>query len=513
MGNLRNPPLFLRPSVVRALVDDVHLIARAVSQVPVLPFKLVDQPRPPAPLLVPVSDISEIKRLETAHEPASNDIEHEPAAAQVGRAARKGRERANGSEEGTRARPPVSLLPDLDRKAVAEAYAAGLSLRAVAKQFETSKTTAKSCVLEHGGTLRPLGTRSPAYQPLHVARDAEIAAAFAAGDNVDELAARFELTGSHVRNIANRHGVKRRTGKKIDPAITARNAAIATAYAAGENSAQLMARYRLTRANIYAIANKAGASRPEKVRVPKAAKPPKAVKVRAPKLPRAPKSPRVTKSAATRLSTGDRAGLLTQAPEGTSAGVAGGVLIGRANACEQHDKPVSAAVVRPAAETAPVPAATGTGFYSETAAKQRAQHAGRGRARAEQAADDARKIERRSQRAAEEDAAVSAFQVALARVQARKAESIEVIAPKIVTPLDEGKRVAAAFAARAAVKSTSVPEKAAPTEHAPSREECRICGTPGFKGCDHWLPHLDQPALARTPGPYHHATRAGGDRL
>lgn len=45
MGNLKGAPLFLRPSVVRALVSDVNLIARAITPVPVAPVKLVDRPR------------------------------------------------------------------------------------------------------------------------------------------------------------------------------------------------------------------------------------------------------------------------------------------------------------------------------------------------------------------------------------------------------------------------------------------------------------------------------------
>jgi|GEM_PF-6882271 len=44
-SNLRGAPLFLRPSVVRALVEDVHVIAQAVTQVPLMAEKLVDIPR------------------------------------------------------------------------------------------------------------------------------------------------------------------------------------------------------------------------------------------------------------------------------------------------------------------------------------------------------------------------------------------------------------------------------------------------------------------------------------
>lgn len=52
-------------------------------------------------------------------------------------------------------------------------------------------------------------------------------------------------------------------------------------------------------------------------------------------------------------------------------------------------------------------------------------------------------------------------------------------------------RLAAAYAREAAAKSTSVPAKQAPLVPAPSREECRQCGIPGWKGCDHYLPCAD----------------------
>ncbi len=52
-------------------------------------------------------------------------------------------------------------------------------------------------------------------------------------------------------------------------------------------------------------------------------------------------------------------------------------------------------------------------------------------------------------------------------------------------------RLAAAYAREAAAKSTSVPAKQAPLVPAPSREECRHCGIPGWKGCDHYLPCAD----------------------
>ena len=73
------------------------------------------------------------------------------------------------------------------------------------------------------------------------------------------------------------------------------------------------------------------------------------------------------------------------------------------------------------------------------------------------------------------------------------------IAPKPAAPQDEGKRLAAAFAAKAAKKSTSVTAATGPSEPAPSREECPRCGIPGWKGCAHWLPCEDQPRKVELP--------------
>ena len=76
---------------------------------------------------------------------------------------------------------------------------------------------------------------------------------------------------------------------------------------------------------------------------------------------------------------------------------------------------------------------------------------------------------------------------------------MEVIAPKPAAPQDEGKRLAAAFAAKAVQKSTSVPAATGPTKHAPGREECPRCGIPSLKGCAHFLPCEDQPVRVALP--------------
>lgn len=46
MSNVRRAPLFLRPSVVRGLIEASNLIRNGVVQVPFETFKLVDRPRP-----------------------------------------------------------------------------------------------------------------------------------------------------------------------------------------------------------------------------------------------------------------------------------------------------------------------------------------------------------------------------------------------------------------------------------------------------------------------------------
>lgn len=67
-GNLLGAPLFLRPSVVRALCENMDAIARAVVQVPVLPVKLVDRPRR-----------SEDPRLAQANDDIQEQIRQSPA--------------------------------------------------------------------------------------------------------------------------------------------------------------------------------------------------------------------------------------------------------------------------------------------------------------------------------------------------------------------------------------------------------------------------------------------------
>lgn len=73
VSNLRGAPLFLRPSVVRALIGDVETIARHVVAVPVLPVALVDQPAPST--LLASEPNGEITRFDCHHGAPANDAQ------------------------------------------------------------------------------------------------------------------------------------------------------------------------------------------------------------------------------------------------------------------------------------------------------------------------------------------------------------------------------------------------------------------------------------------------------
>lgn len=463
MANLRNPPLFLRASVVRGLIGDVHTLAKGFAQVPVLPVKLVDRPRRSEdPRLAKANDDF---RPEVAHQearsdqesealtaesappvssagcdplagsnpaPANPSIEHEPATAgQLRRAERNqriaaayaagagcaeigqreglsaGRVLVIANAEGVPSRPAVKRrrLSDLDRRAVADLYATGMPLRAVADRFGVSKSTAQACLIELGAPLRPRGKRSPSYQPKPPKPAAESPAPV---NGFDRMWARSSAAPRTASAVQTEH-----------------------------------------------------------------------------------------ESAANCLSKGAGAGLLTPAPEGSIGEVAGGCIVSPENAGEQHESPPPAGV-----------RVAGGGDLSDSPEAPRASKTGREESRdigraihAQQTAkaqwDNAERAAARTKaaatRAADEEAAIDEFQAALAKVRARKAEAVEVLAPERTAPQDYGARIARAFAAKAAAKSTSVPVPAKPLEPAPGREECPRCGVPGWKGCDHFLPCLDQP--------------------
>ncbi len=77
MSNLRPAPMFLRPSVVRQLINDTREIRKGMAQLQLLPLRLVDQPtqRPEA------EPESELVRFDTEHGPALNDDEANPVEA------------------------------------------------------------------------------------------------------------------------------------------------------------------------------------------------------------------------------------------------------------------------------------------------------------------------------------------------------------------------------------------------------------------------------------------------
>jgi hypothetical protein len=80
--------------------------------------------------------------------------------------------------------------------------------------------------------------------------------------------------------------------------------------------------------------------------------------------------------------------------------------------------------------------------------------------------------------------AVDEFDAKLKAVRARRSKAVS----KNPEPAIDGKRVAAVY--RAKVRKPA-PEPKIPTEHALSREECRSCGIPGWRGCEHQLPYVE----------------------
>lgn len=83
MSNLRPAPMFLRPSVVRQLINDTREIRKGMAQLQLLPVGLADQPKPS--LLRDQAPAEEITRFETAHASASNDHDRPAVAQEVAR--------------------------------------------------------------------------------------------------------------------------------------------------------------------------------------------------------------------------------------------------------------------------------------------------------------------------------------------------------------------------------------------------------------------------------------------
>jgi hypothetical protein len=83
------------------------------------------------------------------------------------------------------------------------------------------------------------------------------------------------------------------------------------------------------------------------------------------------------------------------------------------------------------------------------------------------------------------DDAVADFLVSLAAVKSGRAGR----APR--RGRIDGARLAAAYKARALAGPDPAPM---PKRRAPSGEACRVCGIPGARGCDHFLPFAGQEA-------------------
>ena len=83
-----------------------------------------------------------------------------------------------------------------------------------------------------------------------------------------------------------------------------------------------------------------------------------------------------------------------------------------------------------------------------------------------------------------DDTGTDRFRQAMKRLDARKADRARVLTRDKPARVD-GAQIAAAFARK---KLAPPPPPEPPTERALTREECKFCGVPGFKGCDHFLP-------------------------
>ena len=392
MSNLRAAPLFLRASVVRQLVGDVHAISKAIVEVPVVPIKLVDRPRRSEdPRLAKAND-----NISLPAQPAITRLRETdsgrvalPESAPVLAALAQQRE----PEDWPDAPLPEQPKPSNTRaeraernRAIGAAYAAGDAVRAISAKFGLSKARVLAIALEQGVPARSLGS---GMRNSQIDRTA-VVGRYEAGYSLRAVAQEFGVSKALVKDIVVGTGAYLRERGQRSPAYCAKSA-----------------EKRAPEPVIVAIhAN-------ETVPVP-------LIEAAAEKLREVAASPAPAKPVA----------------EGFDL-VRSRTIVAAKNAAEQHTR--------------------------------QANHA-----------------ERRARKAAEDDEAVAAFEDALARVRARKAESAEqVLVKQLVSTKIDPVRLAAAHARKELGKSTSVP---APTEPAPSREECPRCGIPGWKGCAHFLP-------------------------
>lgn len=166
IGNLRGAPLFLRPSVVRGLVEGVDAIRKGLVQVPIAPIKLVDRPRRSEdPRLAKANDDSKASGW------VATPVASEP-------------------EDWPDAPLPDHADPDLDRLAPAEdrALVAESEQRIRAPRQPKSAPTGAELVLAE--------------------RNERLLAACAAGTPLAELVAEFRLKPHYIRFLAKQAGVK-----------------------------------------------------------------------------------------------------------------------------------------------------------------------------------------------------------------------------------------------------------------------------------------------------------------
>lgn len=493
MGNLRNPPLLQASVVARRLITDIATIAHGIAEVPILPIKLVDQPKPSAMPAKRKAQKAEKTRLDSSHAAAVNDTEISAPpvdSCATGIDGGSGRSTLPESAPVRADGEPCPMLPDWPDAPLPEDFLR----QAHELRIGEAGTRASPPVL--ASVRKPI----TAGKLRKAERNQRIAAAYAAGGECREIAAREGLSRTRVLAIVNTEGVPSRQVGKNRRIPDLDRQAVADLYANGMPLRAVADRFGVSKSTAKACLIELGAQlRPVGKRSPayqpkpKIPKQPKAVS--APVQIRLPIHPIPHVAGQAEVKSCSRSPVKESGRDGMAARES----VSQNPLAKPEAGALAAGEKRSPTPPTPDSGTSGAGFYSEAAVKARAQEAGRKRAHAENAAKAERKLSRRSAQADFEDRAVSEFEAALAKVRARKAGAVEVIAPKPAAPQDEGKRLAAAFAAKAVQKSTSVPAATGPTKHAPGREECPRCGIPGLKGCAHFLPCEDQPVRVALP--------------
>jgi Mor family transcriptional regulator len=127
-------------------------------------------------------------------------------------AARSAQGLAAPAEPSTADRKPRRRQPQplssADEQQIAAAYAAGASIATLARQYRVANKRVVAVVVAHGGTVRS-SNRPP--RPLSSADEERIAAAYAAGGTVRGLAREFRVDDARVVAIVVAHGGERRS--------------------------------------------------------------------------------------------------------------------------------------------------------------------------------------------------------------------------------------------------------------------------------------------------------------